>query len=90
MGTRESFVGPLNLGNPFESSIKDLAEIIIRLTGSHSELVFKPLPSDDPLQRQPDISLAKKMLKWEPVVDLEQGLISTIEYFDTRLSRHFS
>lgn len=90
MRTKESFTGPLNLGNPFESSMLNLAKRIKALTGSQSEIVLEPLPSDDPLQRQPDISLAKKILKWEPVVDLEQGLLSTIEYFDTRLTRHFS
>jgi len=86
MDTDETFTGPLNLGNPFESSVKDLAETIIRLTGSRSGLEFRPLPSDDPLQRQPDIRLARKCLKWQPVIDLEQGLLSTIEYFEARLT----
>ncbi len=73
--------GPVNMGNPVEFTIKNLAEIVIRLTRSTSKLIYKPLPEDDPLQRQPDISLAKKELDWEPQIPLEEGLIKTIEYF---------
>jgi UDP-glucuronate decarboxylase len=69
------------MGNPVEFTIKNLAEIVIRLTRSTSKLIYKPLPEDDPLQRQPDISLAKKELDWEPQIPLEEGLIKTIEYF---------
>ena len=70
-----------NLGNPTEITIKQLAETIILLVGSKSKLIFKPLPRDDPSRRQPDITLAKQMLNWEPKVDLEDGLKITIEYF---------
>ena len=85
MSTAEGFVGPVNLGNPHEMSIRDLAQKIIALTGSRSRLVFKPLPSDDPKQRQPDISLARESLGWEPTASLEVGLLRTIEYFDALL-----
>jgi UDP-glucuronate decarboxylase len=77
-----TFTGPVNLGNPGEFTIKELAEIIVDLTNSKSELVYKPLPSDDPMQRQPDISLAKEKLNWEPRVGLKEGLEKTIPYFD--------
>lgn len=76
------FAGPINLGNPCEFSIRELAECILRLTGSSSKIVFKSLPSDDPTQRQPDISLAKEKLGWSPSVDLEEGLRNTIAYFN--------
>ncbi len=76
-----SFVGPVNLGNPGEFTIKELAEKVIKLTGSKSEIVYKPLPEDDPRQRQPDISRAKEILKWHPTVQLEEGLKKTIDYF---------
>ena len=75
------FVGPVNIGNPHEFTIKQLAEHIIRLTGSSSKLTYLPLPNDDPLQRKPDISLAKEELDWEPKVQLEEGLKRTIGYF---------
>jgi len=77
----DDFIGPVNLGNPRESSILELAEMIIRLTGSKYKIVFNPLPQDDPLQRQPDNTLAKEKLQWEPSIDIEQGLKKTIEYF---------
>jgi UDP-glucuronate decarboxylase len=77
----DEFVGPVNLGNPGEYTIMELAELIITLTGSQSKIIFKPLPQDDPLQRQPDISLAKERLNWEPRISLEQGLKMTIAYF---------
>jgi len=81
MNTGDDFTGPVNVGNPHEFTILELAEKVIKLTGSSSKIVKKPLPSDDPLQRQPDISLAKSKLGWEPKVELEEGLIKTIEYF---------
>lgn len=78
---QDKTTGPMNLGNPTELTIKELAETIISLTGSKSKLVYKELPEDDPKQRQPDIALAKKILNWEPTTDLETGLQRTIEYF---------
>jgi len=81
MATPDAFTGPVNLGNPNEFTIRELAEKVLQLTGSKSKLEFKPLPSDDPLQRQPDISLAKRVLDWEPTIRLDQGLTKTIEYF---------
>lgn len=81
METPETVTGPMNLGNPAEFSILELAEKIIKLTGSKSRIVHKALPDDDPVQRQPDISLAKKELKWQPKVELEDGLKETIKYF---------
>jgi UDP-glucuronate decarboxylase len=81
MGTTPDFPGPVNIGNPGEFTMLALAEMVIRLTGSRSKLVFKPLPSDDPRQRQPDISLARNTLAWEPKVSLEDGLKETISYF---------
>lgn len=77
----EGFIGPVNLGNPAETSILEFAERIIALTGSRSQIVFKPLPADDPKQRQPDISLAGEKLGWRPVVPVEEGLKKTIDYF---------
>ena len=81
MNTPDSFTGPVNVGNPNEFTIKQLAELVIEMTGSCSKLIYKPLPEDDPLQRQPDISLAKEKLDWEPTINLETGLAKTIEYF---------
>ena len=81
MNGPDDFVGPVNLGNPGEFSVLTLAELIIKLTDSQSKIVFKPLPEDDPLQRQPEITLAKEQLDWEPTVDLKEGLMKTIEYF---------
>ncbi len=86
MGTEKGFTGPVNLGNPAEFTIMELAELVLKLTGSSSRIEFKPLPSDDPVQRQPDIALAKSKLGWEPVISLEEGLTKTIEYFRTILS----
>ena len=86
MDTREEFTGPVNLGNPVEFTIMELAEKVIELTGSKSKIIFKPLPSDDPMQRQPNISLAKKELGWEPKIELEEGLKKTIVYFDQLLT----
>lgn len=82
MNATEEIVGPMNLGNPVEFTIQELAEKIIEMTGSRSKLVYKPLPSDDPKQRQPDISLARQALDWEPHVDLTKGLEPTIRYFE--------
>lgn len=81
----ENFNGPVNLGNPGEFTIRELAEMVIKLTGSKSKLVFKPLPADDPTRRKPDISLAREKLNWEPGIKLEEGLKPTIEYFDAQL-----
>lgn len=81
MNSRADFIGPVNVGNPGEFTIKQLAETIIRLTNSKSTIIYQPLPADDPLQRQPDISLARKELNWEPKISLEEGLKPTIEYF---------
>ena len=83
MKTPNKFTGPVNIGNPNEFTVKELAEIIIDLTGSKSKLEFKPLPSDDPVQRQPDISLAIEKLKWEPATELLDGLRKTIRYFES-------
>ncbi len=85
MNTPDDFTGPVNLGNPREFTILELAEQVIRQTGSGSSIDFRPLPGDDPTQRRPDISLAKLVLKWEPEVPLEEGLRSTIGYFSNRL-----
>lgn len=81
MGSKSSFTGPVNIGNPGEFTMLELAESVIQLTGSKSKLSFKKLPSDDPKQRQPNIELAKSQLGWEPKVSLEDGLKRTIEYF---------
>ncbi len=83
MGTKNSTIGPFNIGNPHEFTILELAEKIIQLTGSNSKIVFEPLPSDDPLMRRPDITLAKKELNWEPTISLDEGLMKTIAYFET-------
>lgn len=85
MNNDKGFIGPVNLGNTTETPIIDFAKIIIELTGSRSKIVHKPLPSDDPTQRRPDISLAKEMLAWEPSTELRTGLKKTIEYFDKKL-----
>jgi UDP-glucuronate decarboxylase len=82
---KDDFIGPVNIGNPGEFTIKELAEQVISLTGSKSGIVYKPLPSDDPKQRCPDISLAKKNLGWEPTIKLAEGLKKTIEYFRTSI-----
>jgi UDP-glucuronate decarboxylase len=81
MATDNSVTGPINIGNPNEFTILELAELIIKMTGSKSKIVFKPLPSDDPKQRQPNISLAKEKLGWEPHIKLQEGLVKTIDYF---------
>ncbi|RMD47541.1 MAG: NAD-dependent epimerase/dehydratase family protein [Alphaproteobacteria bacterium] len=85
MESAEGFTGPVNLGNPVEFTIRELAETVIHLTGSSSPLVFRPLPTDDPMQRRPDIGLARRELGWEPSVPLEEGLKRTIAYFEELL-----
>lgn len=86
MATGDDVVGPINIGNPNEFRIRDLADLVIELTGSRSQLVFKSLPQDDPIQRQPDISKAKHLLGWQPTIELREGLEKTIAYFDALLS----
>ncbi len=86
MASEDGFTGPMNMGNPGEFSILELAEQVIDLTGSASEIVFKPLPSDDPKQRRPDITLAREKLGWKPEVGLRQGLEKTIPYFEALLA----
>ena len=81
-----NFTGPVNLGNPEERTIKDLAALIIELTHSKSKLVFNPLPSDDPVKRKPDITLAGDKLKWNPAIDIRDGLKETIEYFKNKIT----
>jgi UDP-glucuronate decarboxylase len=81
MSTDATVTGPINLGNPTEFSMLELAEEVLRITQSRSELIFKPLPIDDPMQRQPDITLAKQLLGWTPKVNLHDGLVRTVEYF---------
>ena len=81
MDSRDGFTGPVNLGNPGEFTMLQLAETVIKLTDSKSKIEYKPLPQDDPMQRKPIIDLAKEELKWEPKVQLEEGLMKTIEYF---------
>ena len=87
MDAPEEVTGPINLGNPGEFTMIELAEAVIRLTGSASPMVFRPAPVDDPRQRQPDITKARAKLGWEPTIPLEQGLVHTIAYFDRLLSR---
>ena len=87
MNTPDEFTGPVNLGNPFEISILDLAKKIKNLTGSKSKIIFKPLPDDDPVKRKPDITLAKRMFDWSPKTDLDTGLLKTIKYFNNLLSK---
>ena len=81
MNSRDGFTGPVNIGNPGEFTMLELAQKVIELTGSKSKIIHLPLPQDDPMQRQPDITLAKKELDWEPHIELEEGLKKTIEYF---------
>jgi UDP-glucuronate decarboxylase len=82
MATEDEFTGPINTGNPGEFTMLELANLVLELTGSKSELIFMPLPGDDPKQRKPDISLAREKLNWMPQVELKDGLIKTIDYFD--------
>ncbi len=87
MMNSENFIGPVNLGNPIEMPVIDFAKIIIKATNSKSEIIFKELPKDDPVKRQPDISLAKEKLNWQPKYNLEDGLKKTIEYFEDYLKK---
>ena len=87
MNNPQGFAGPVNLGNPVEMTVRELADKVIRLTGSTSALEYRELPQDDPVRRKPDISLAKKMLGWEPKVQLEDGLQETISYFKTQIKK---
>ena len=86
MNNTNVFICPVNLGNPSERTILDFAKVIIKLTNSNSKIIHKPLPLDDPSKRQTDITLAKKELNFEPKVDIEEGLIKTIEYFKNKLN----
>ena len=85
MNSGDDFTGPVNIGNPGEFTMLELAEKVIEFTGSKSKIVFQPLPQDDPKMRRPDITLAKAKLDWEPKVKLDDGLRKTIEYFKTTL-----
>src|SRR5262249_44323264 len=85
MQSPDDCVGPMNLGNPGEYTMLEVAEMVLKFTGTHSKIVFKPLPQDDPTQRQPDITLAKPTLGWEPKVPFEEGLQRTVAYFTTLL-----
>jgi UDP-glucuronate decarboxylase len=86
MATDDAVTGPVNLGNPQEIQVRELAERILHLTGSRSRIIYRPLPQDDPMQRCPDITLAKRLLDWEPKVSLDEGLGQTIAYFDRLLT----
>ena len=90
MASPKDFIGPVNIGNPVEFTILELAEKVIQLTGSKSNIIHMPLPSDDPMMRQPDISLAKTELNWYPKIDLDKGLVQTIEYFKSALNNQES
>ncbi|MBI3236567.1 MAG: GDP-mannose 4,6-dehydratase [Chlamydiales bacterium] len=87
MGSEESFTGPVNLGNPVEFQIQELARLVLELTGSSSEIVYRKLPHDDPKQRKPDITLAGSQLGWTPQIDLKEGLLRTIAYFEMILQK---
>jgi len=86
MGSADDFTGPVNLGNPTEATILELAEMIVRLTKSSSKIINKPLPQDDPVRRKPDISLAKDVLQWQPKVSVEEGLDKTVHFFKSLLT----
>jgi UDP-glucuronate decarboxylase len=86
MATGDEVTGPINLGNPGEFTIRALAEKVVELTGSKSQIEYRPLPQDDPQQRQPDITKAKAVLDWEPTIQLEAGLKKTVAYFDALLT----
>tara|TARA_A100001037_G_scaffold125687_1_gene113933 strand:- start:1559 stop:1966 length:408 start_codon:yes stop_codon:yes gene_type:complete len=87
MNTDDEFIGPVNIGNPEEFTIQELADTVITLVGSKSKIILKPLPDDDPVQRRPDITIARDILDWEPKVQLLEGLKKTITYFEGRLSK---
>ena len=86
METRDEITGPINLGNPYEFTMLELAEKIVAITGSRSKLEFRPLPTDDPKQRKPDISRAKTLLEWTPKIELDEGLKKTVTYFEGLIS----
>lgn len=88
MNSRDGFTGPVNIGNPGEFTMLELAQLVIKLAGSSSKIVYKELPQDDPMQRRPMIDLAEKELEWKPTIDLEEGLRRTIEYFRIQLGIH--
>jgi UDP-glucuronate decarboxylase len=90
MATEDAFLGPVNLGNPGEVSVRALAEFVIEMTGSRSQLVFKRLPADDPKQRKPDITLTRQTLNWAPKVELRDGLQRTIDYFRSVIAGEMS
>lgn len=85
MDSGSDVTGPINIGNPGEFTIRELAELVVELTGSRSQIIYKDLPPDDPRQRQPDISKAKALLNWQPTIALREGLSNTISYFDRLL-----
>lgn len=85
MNSDRKITGPINIGNPGEFSIKQLAELVVELTGSRSKMVYRPLPPDDPRQRRPDITQAQEVLKWEPIIQLPEGLQKTISYFEDHI-----
>jgi UDP-glucuronate decarboxylase len=87
---QDAFIGPVNIGNPGEFTIKELAEKVLKLTGSTGTIVYKDIPPDDPKQRQPDITLAREKLGWEPRIRLDEGLKKTIDYFKQTLSTKWS
>lgn len=82
MNSRDGLTGPVNIGNPVEFTILELAEKVIQLTNSNSKIIYEPLPQDDPIHRRPDITIAKNELKWNPTIELENGLKRTISYFE--------
>jgi len=88
MDSADDVTGPINLGNPTEFTMRELAELVLELTGSGSQMVFRPLPADDPRQRQPNITRARETLGWQPTVALRDGLARTIEFFDGMLREH--
>ena len=83
MATEDEFTGPVNIGNPGEFTMLELAHLVLELTGSKSKIVYKILPEDDPRKRKPDITLAKTKLNWEPTIPLKEGLLKTIDYFES-------
>lgn len=88
MMSTQNLVGPINLGNPDERSVLEFAQLVLKITNSNSKITYKPLPSDDPVRRKPDISLAKEKLNWEPQISIEEGLSKTIEYFSNKLKEN--
>ena len=89
MNSGDDFIGPVNIGNPSEFTMLELAELIKAKTNSDSEMVHKPLPVNDPTQRKPDITIAKEQLGWEPTIDLETGITKTVAYFSSIVGKSF-